>query len=258
MRGIPGHMQKGRLAIDKYAKVLDCCLLVLDSRAPHSTWDERLAARFKHKLVVVLNKASLADPLQTQKWVAHLKSRGYIAIAVDAKEGTAIAALRRILESKFKGRRPLRVVVAGLPNTGKSTILNNLLGRRATKVGNKPGITRGPQWVRIGKLEILDTPGVLTGSSSLKNPTLAALGVVAGESELTAGWLLSWLGEHNPQAVLGRYNLTSLEPGKELAVIAHSQGWLRHGGQPDLSRAAMGVLLDFQCGKLGRWTLEEP
>ena len=257
-RGIPGHMQKGKLAIIKYAKVLDCCLLVLDSRAPHSTWDRRVAARFEHKLVVVLNKASLADPLQTQKWVSHLAAQGYTALGVDAKEGIGMGALRRILESKISGRRPLRVAAVGLPNTGKSTILNYLLGRRATKVGNKPGITRGPQWVRIGKLEILDTPGVLTGSSSLKSPTLAALGVVDGESELTASWLLSWLMAHGPKAVLGRYDLRSLEPGGELEAIARKQGWLRQGAQPDLSRAAVGVLADFQSGKLGRWTIEEP
>lgn len=257
-RGIPGHMQKARVAIAKYAKVLDCCLLVLDSRAPQSTWDRHLEARFSQKLLVVLNRAGLADPQKTKQWVASLTRKGYTALAVDAKEGTGMGNLRQALEARATPKRPLRIAVAGLPNTGKSTILNNLLGRRAAKVGNKPGITRGPQWVRIGRLEVLDTPGVLTGNSDLKSPTLAALGLISADPELTAPWLLEWLFAHDPAVVQKRYDLSGLpETGQELAAIAIRQGWLRQGAQPDLLRAAQGVLVDFQSGRLGRWTLEE-
>lgn len=251
---IPGHMQKGKLAIAKYARVLDCCLLVLDSRAPRSTWDRRLAARFEHKLVVVLNKAGLADPHQTKRWLSYLEAEGYTALAVDAKEGTGMKALRQLLLRRVPKRGRMRLAVCGLPNTGKSTILNYLLGRRAAKVGNRPGITRGPQWVRIGKFEILDTPGILTGREDLASPILAALGLTDGKREDAAGWLLTWLAKQDPEGIQRRYGTDKVE----LAAIATAQGWLQAGARPDLNRAAVGVLTDFQSGKLGRWTLEEP
>ena len=256
-RGLPGHMQKGRLAIAKYAKVLDCCLLVLDSRAPCSTWDPKVAKRFSRKLLVVLNRADLAEPEKTRRWEEHFKEKGYAVEVVDAKSGTDIMRLRQALESRVKGTKPLRVAVLGLPNTGKSTILNRLIGRRASRVENRPGVTRGPQWVRVGKLEILDTPGIVSKKADLENPILAALGLVAADSQMAAEWLLERILIPNSPA-LTYFGLQ--EPPKqveELSEIAKSQGWLRQGGQPDLARAAQGVLAAFQNGKLGRWTLEE-
>ena len=254
---MPGHMQKARLAIAKYAKVLDCYLLVLDSRAPDSTWDSRLAARFQHKLVVVLNRAALANPEQTGRWVEHFTRAGFTALAVDAKAGTGMGKLRAVLESKAKGKKPLHVAVTGLPNTGKSTILNSLLGRKASKVENRPGVTRGPQWVKVGNLVILDTPGVLTASSDLKSPILAALGIVASDSEPTASWLVARLLSRSSGALTCFGLASPPEPGQELSAIAEKQGWLRRGAQPDYARTSQGVLAAFQSGKMGRWTLEE-
>lgn len=243
-----GHMKKGRLAIEKYAKLIDCPLLVLDSRVPDSSWPKSLADQFGKKLWVILNKAELAQSGATEKWRAHFEREGYHAFAVDAKSGRGMGALRRSLTARAEGR-PVRVAVLGMPNTGKSTVLNFLLGKRSLRVGNRPGITRGPQWIRQGKLEVLDTPGIC-GLGDLKNPALAALGFFEAEPETTASWILEWLKESGAQAPQ-RYS-----GAWELEEIGKILGFLRQGGEVDLHRAAVRVVLDFQGGILGPVTLE--
>ncbi|MFO7172304.1 MAG: ribosome biogenesis GTPase YlqF [Bacillota bacterium] len=274
----PGHMARARRQVQEQLKLVDVVIEVVDARVPISSSNPDLEAITGGKpRVVVLNKADLADPQATAAWIRHLRRQGVEAVALDARggrgTGEVLAAVARLfaptlaaLQAKGRLPRPARAMVVGMPNVGKSSLINRLVGRRRAAVGEKPGVTRGPQWVRAGKgVELLDTPGILVPRipDLRQGIRLAALAMVKDEvvsPTLVAGGILPELWPLVGPALAQRLGLTTLspEPEENLAVIARAKGLLRAGGQPDLDRAAALLLRELREGRLGRITLERP
>ncbi|MGC7846697.1 ribosome biogenesis GTPase YlqF [Desulforudis sp. 1088] len=269
----PGHMAKARRQIKSQLKICDLVIELLDARIPRSSRnpsiDELLGAKPR---VVVLNKVDLADAAMTRRWEKILAAGGDPVIQADSVKGAGIRsvveAILSIPQERLK-RRPggsLRAVVVGIPNVGKSSFINRLVGQRAARTGRRPGLTRGPQWIRIGgDVELLDTPGILWPKfdDPLVGLKLAATGAIKEEvfsCEEIAGWLLGWLAEKAPAALAQRYDLPSApaDTAEVLGAVGLKRGVLLPGGRVDLERAAALIIKDFQDGRLGRFTLDDP
>lgn len=274
----PGHMAKTRRLISESLSLVDCVAEVIDARIPESSrnpeLDELCAAKPR---ILLLNKSDLADEKTTAEWVAAFRARGLYALAVDCKSGRGVAQfiplLRRLLADRLrmlkeKGMpgRTLRVMVCGVPNAGKSTFINRVAGGKRAKAEDRPGVTRGRQWISLGSgLELLDTPGILW--PKFEDPVvgehLAFTGAVKDEvvdTELLAARLCETLAAEYADALSARYKLAPLpsqEGGELLQSIGKKRGLLLPGGQVDLERAAAMVLDEFRSGKIGRITLEK-
>lgn len=274
----PGHMAKARRMLQENAPLVDVILEILDARCPAASSNPDLMSLVAHKArIKVLNKADLADRDATQRWVAYFRARGEVAIPLDAVKGNGarelIAAIReafapRLAEWTARGRkpRPARVMAVGIPNVGKSSAINRLVGARKAAVGNRPGVTRGKQWVRIGgNIELLDMPGVLVPrfENQWDGILLAAVGCIKEEvfdSRDVASQILPLLWEKVPEAVRQRFGLTALSPVAEenFEVIGRARGLLRSGGVVEDEKVAALILRELREGRLGRLTLEEP
>lgn len=279
----PGHMARTRRKITEDIKLVDAVVELLDARIPRSSANPVLREIIRGKpRVVALNKSDLADPAQTKKWIEALKVQDLPAVPVESKTGKGIPALYNTIRGELKEQisawekkgmsgRPIRVMILGVPNVGKSSIINRmLLGGSAGKaeVRDKPGVTRQNRWFTIGKgFELLDTPGVLW--PKFKDPEvgehLAFTGAVKDEILDTEGLscrLLELLAALYPQALVQRYKLDQElvgVPGHELLEqVGRKRGMLVSGGEIDTERAAAAVLDEFRGGKLGRITLEAP
>ncbi len=276
----PGHMAKTRRRITEDLKLVDIVAEILDARIPKSSSNPVLRDIIQSKpRVVLLNKSDMADPAVTSQWVSAYETRKIRAVPVDCKAGKGIPAfyssVREALadriaawEQKGMTGRPIRIMVVGIPNVGKSSFINRLVrsGGKA-EVQDKPGVTRQNHWFTVGKgFELLDTPGVLW--PKFEDPVvgehLAFTGAVKDEildKEGLAGKLLELLMELYPKAVNARYKL-ELEPGlpgyEILERIGRRRGMLISGGEIDLDRAANIVLDEYRGGLLGRITLEKP
>ncbi len=275
----PGHMTKTIRMMQEAIKLVDLVIEITDARAPNAGRNpdiDRLA-NGKARLVV-LNKADLADPEASRAWMQYYSSNGLSAVLMDARERKNFKGLEaqianvcadKLRREKEKGmlERPVRAMVAGIPNVGKSTFINSLTGRAMAKTGNKPGVTRGKQWIRVGKgVELLDTPGLLW--PKFEDPRVGELLAVLGtinDDILSTGELalrlISLVGEYYPEAIASRYNFepgVAAEPLAVLEKIGEKRGCLRKGGSLDYDRAAGILLDDFRSGKLGRMTLERP
>ncbi|HEY8347906.1 MAG TPA: ribosome biogenesis GTPase YlqF [Symbiobacteriaceae bacterium] len=274
----PGHMAKARRMLQENAPLVDVVLEILDARCPAASSNPDLMRLVANKArIKVLNKADLADPDATRRWVAYFRGKGEVAVPLDAQKGTGvrelIAAIReafapRLAEWTARGRkpRPARVMAVGIPNVGKSSAINRLVGARKAAVGDRPGVTRGKQWVRIGgSIELLDMPGVLV--PKFEDPwdgvLLAAVGCIKEEvfdPREVAGQILPLLWEKVPDGVRQRFGLTELSPVPEenLEAIGRARGLLRSGGVVEDEKVAALVLREFREGRLGRLTLQEP
>lgn len=277
----PGHMAKTRRKIMEDLKLVDVVAELLDARVPKSSSNPVLREIVRNKpRVVVLNKSDLADPAQTARWVSACKEDGVTAIPVESKTGKGLpaiyAAIRQELKEQIAGwerkgmtGRPIRVMVLGIPNVGKSSIINRMiLGGSAGKaeVRDKPGVTRQNRWFTVGNgFELLDTPGVLW--PKFEDPVvgehLAFTGAVRDEildMEGLAARLLELLVELYPKAVYTRYKLEQPEEKLTghalLEMVGRKRGMLVSKGEIDTERAAIAVLDEFRGGKLGRITLE--
>jgi len=228
--------------------------------------------------VVVLNKADLADPGGTERWLAFFRARGREGIAVESLGGGGTkqlaarvekAAAPMLAKLAAKGIRPraVRAMILGIPNVGKSSLINRLLGTATVRTGDKPGVTRGQQWIKIGRnLELLDTPGVLWPKLEDQEAAfrLAVTGAISDEvfdREKVVAVLLKMLRGDYPDRLMARFNLTGPLPedGLELlALVGARRGCLRSGGAVDYEKAGRIVLSEFRDGKLGRFTLEQP
>ena len=274
----PGHMTKAKRMMEEQLKLVDVVVEMLDARIPRSSANPMLKKLIGNKQkIVVLNKTDMADPVQTARWLERLKEQNFTALEVNCQKNKGVKALAAIQKAgqptldkwlkKGVKNHPVRVMIVGIPNVGKSTLINRLLGKNKTVAQNRPGVTRGPQWVILGKgLELLDTPGVLwpkfddpeTGFS------LAVTGAIREEVfdlEIAVHILLLRLKKYYPQELSAYYNIALAEEdgAKELEEkIGRSRGCLKAGGLVDYNKVIQMVIRDFKTGKLGAFTLEVP
>lgn len=274
----PGHMAKTLRELKEFLKLVDLVIETCDARIPESSRNPEL-----HKLlgqkprILVLNKADLADTTITNRWIAWYKLQGITAIACDSHRRTGLPELIKTCQAMTqlktdramaKGRifRPIRALVVGIPNTGKSSLINGLCGRKIARTADKPGVTRHISWVRSGgQLELLDSPGVLwpkLGDTSSKI-RLAATGAIRDEllpvEEIASGTLLIMAKEY-PGLIRERYKLENLSLSEEelLNESARQRGCLLSGGRIDTLRFAILFLDELRAGKVGRFSLEIP
>lgn len=275
----PGHMTKARRKMAEDIKLVDAVCEVLDARIPRSSanpdMDELTSGKPR---LIILNRSDLADKNATKLWSNALIAEGKGVIATDCRQGrgverfqpTVSELLRELLKTRAeKGQagKPIRLMVAGIPNVGKSTFINRIAGRRVTAVSDRPGVTRGKQWINCGNgIELLDTPGILWPKFEDKRTgeNLAITGAVRDDVidiELLGTRLMLMLWENYRDRLFERYKLKDGDLPDEdfpLELIARRRGFLMSGGVPDTRRAAITLLDEFRGGKLGRVTLEYP
>ncbi len=275
----PGHMAKAQRMIREQLKLVDVAIELLDARIPAASANPMIDAIVGDKpRVVVLNKADLADPQGTERWLAFFRAADREAVAVESLAGGGTkqitgkvekAAAPMLAKLAAKGIRPraVRAMILGIPNVGKSSLINRMLGTATARTGDKPGVTRGQQWLKIGRnLELLDTPGVLWPKLEDQDAAfrLAVTGAISDEvfdREKVVARLLALLQADYPDRLAARYNLAEPLPedGLELlAAVGARRGCLRSGGAVDYEKAGRIVLSEFRDGKLGRFTLETP
>ncbi|MBD5099251.1 MAG: ribosome biogenesis GTPase YlqF [Clostridiales bacterium] len=275
----PGHMTKTRRQMEEDVKLVDLVAEVVDARIPISSRNPDIDAIVGNRSrLIVFNRADQADPAMTAHWIAWFKAKGYGVLETDAKSGKGVgqfsAAAKSVLKDKLaawkaKGQvgRPIRAMVVGVPNVGKSTFINKVAKRKSAKASDRPGVTRGKQWVGVDNgLELLDTPGILWPKfeDEITGLHLAFTGAVKDEitdMEALACALLELLRDRYPTALRERYKLMQLDglQGWELLEQgARKRGMLISGGEVDTERMAKVLLDEFRGGKLGRFTLEAP
>lgn len=274
----PGHMAKARRMLAESVKLVDVVIEMVDARAPASTRNPDFDDLFGTKpRVVVLNKADLADPEATRAWIRAYRARDWDAISFSANAGKGVKeavslverAARPVVERmKAKGvNKTVRAMIVGIPNVGKSTFINRLRGSAAAKAGNRPGVTRGKQWIVVGPyLEFLDTPGMLWPKFEDKEAArrLAFLGSIRGEimdNERLSAELLEFLRDRAPEGAKARLkiDMDAEKSGEQLLEeTCRRRGWLLPGARPDTERASALILDEFRSGKMGRLTLEAP
>ncbi len=275
----PGHMTKARRMMQENIKLIDLIIELVDARAPLASRNPDIDELGKGKArLILLNKADLASDCWNQAWEAWFKAKGYFVVQLDSRGRTGMKTVQNVIKEACKEKterdrrrgilnRPVRAMVAGIPNVGKSTFINSFAGRACTKTGNKPGVTKGAQWIRLNRqVELLDTPGILWPRFDDQEAgiRLAFLGSVNDEilnlQEL-AGRLGCFLQKYFPLCLEERYKTEFLENPEErglLTKIAQARSCLTKGGEPDIGRAAVFLLDDFRSGRLGKITLEFP
>jgi len=275
----PGHMKKAQDSLADFFKVVDVVVEVADARAPLSTRNPTLLSLMGNKPhLLLLSKSDKADPEMTALWLNHFKRQGQSVLAGDLKKEKLMNAIASLCEPLVQTKRgkearlgmkkqPLRLSIVGIPNVGKSTLINNLAGRVLVKAANTPGVTRAEQWVNLGNSYLLlDTPGILPMNypNAAEAVRLALLGSIKEEvlpNDDLAIALLAYLKENYPNCLAARYGLKDIalmDSEVILSSIASSRGYLGQGGHPDNSKASLGFLKDFQDGALGRLSLERP
>ena len=275
----PGHMAKTRRMIAKSLPLVDAVAELLDARLPQSSRNPELGALTERKpRLVILNKADMADPDVTGQWVQYYKNQGYAVITADSKNGKGVKqfapALRELLRDQLqryadKGMkgRPIRVMILGIPNVGKSSLINRLAGGKRAKAEDRAGVTRTQQWIKTAEgVELLDTPGVLWPKLDDQEVAvrLAMTGAIRDDildKEALAARLLTFLHTDYPQAIAERYKITPEQEGEGfelLELMAKNRGMLLSGGVPNTERAAITLLDEFRGTKLGRISLEKP
>ncbi|MBQ2084441.1 MAG: ribosome biogenesis GTPase YlqF [Firmicutes bacterium] len=268
----PGHMKKTRELIQENLKLVDVCVEVLDARIPVSSRNPILAELTANKIrVLVLNKSDLADEAKTAEWAEKLRQDGAYVLVTNCNTGAGSAALVKLLEKirdeKNEGRerkKDLRLMIVGIPNVGKSSLINRLTGKKAAKTGNKPGVTRGKQWISLGEhMMMLDTPGILW--PKFEDPkvglNLAFCGSIKDEImdlETLGMELIGVLARDYPDLLSVRYKLEEIAetPLENMENISLKRGFILPGKRIDYERTARTVIDEFRAGTIGRITLE--
>lgn len=273
----PGHMTKAKRAMEQDIKLVDLVIELLDARIPMASRNPDIDKLASGKLrLILLNKADMADESGNRRWKGWFEAQGIPVVALDSRKGSGRkevqAAISKVCAQKIardrrRGilNRPVRGMVVGIPNVGKSTFINSFAGKAVTKTGNKPGVTRGNQWIRLNKeVELLDTPGILWPrlEDQATGLHLAMVGSVNDQIldlEELAAKLLEQLESEYPDLLRERYGVPEWKDGYGyLEAVAALRGCLLSGGRLDTQKAAKQVLEDFRSGRLGRMTLEQP
>ena len=275
----PGHMKKAKDIIVNNLKLVDVVIELLDARIPYSSANPMLQEIIAGKpRLVALNKSDLADRAVTKQWVEYFKKQGIPAVAVDAPQRRGIKQLVAMTEelarpmtdklvSKGAKARAARVMILGIPNVGKSSLINRLAGSNKAKTADKPGVTRAKQWIRLGgNLELLDTPGILWPkfedmTAGLKLAFTGAINDEVVDRELITGVFLQTMASMYPERLQERYKLTGdlpTEPHELLELIGRKRGCLVKGGLVVTEKAQRIVMTDFRSGKLGTVSLDMP
>ena len=273
----PGHMTKAKRMMQENIKLIDLIIELVDARIPMSSRNPDVDELGKGKArIILLNKSDLADARLNQEWESFFKEKGYFVQPLNAKTGAGIKNIQALVQESCKEKierdrkrgiinRPVRAMVVGIPNVGKSTFINSFAGKACAKTGNKPGVTKGKQWIRLNKnLELLDTPGILWPKFEDQKigERLALIGSINDEilhvDELAVA-LIRNLKNSYLDLLEKRYNITIDEDAYDtLKKIAIARKCLQKGELPDVDRASSMLLEDFRSGKLGRITLERP
>lgn len=271
----PGHMTKAKRQMQEDIKLIDLIIELVDARVPLSSRNPDIDDLGKNKArLILLNKADLADERQNEAWKAFFQEKGFFVVKVDSRSGAGMKAIQNVIQEACKEKierdrrrgiknRPIRAMVVGIPNVGKSTFINTFAGKACAKTGNKPGVTKGKQWIRLNKgVELLDTPGILWPKFEDQEVgiRLAFVGSIKDDilnmEELSLK-LIDFLKEHYSGALKERYGVreegTSLEILEE---IARARGCLKKGDELDYGKTAGIIFDDFRSGRIGRITIE--
>lgn len=270
----PGHMTKAKRAMKEDIRLIDLIIEIIDARVPLASRNPDIDELGKGKArLLLLNKSDLASEKQNDAWTAWFKSKGFYVVKVNSRSGAGLKQINGVVQEACKEKierdrrrgimnRPVRAMVVGIPNVGKSTFINSFAGKACTRTGNRPGVTKGNQWIRLNRsLELLDTPGILWPrfEDQRVGLLLAFIGSINDEilnRDELALELLKFLLKHYPEVIKERYQIEGEEAVSVLSQIAKVRGCLMKGGEPDLSKAAAIVIEEFRSGKLGRITLE--
>ncbi len=272
----PGHMTKAKRMMQEDIKLIDLVIELLDARIPVASRNPDIDSLAANKSrLVLLNKADLADERVTNEWVEYFNQKGIPVVKLDSRSRNGMKQVQNAIMEACKAKlerdrrrgivnRPVRAMVAGIPNVGKSTFINSFAGKACAKTGNKPGVTKGKQWIRLNKnVELLDTPGILWPKfdDEAVGTNLAFIGSVNDQilnlTEL-AYELVSFILVNYPGAVNSRYGVEETEPNKIFEDIATAKSCLKKGGELDIDKVVAMITDDFRSGKLGRISLERP
>lgn len=273
----PGHMTKAKRMMQENIKLIDLIIELVDARIPLSSRNPEIDELGKNKSrIVLLNKSDLADPACNRQWMAFFQRQGAHALEINSKSGAGMKSIQGLVQEACREKierdrkrgivnRPVRAMVVGIPNVGKSTFINSFAGKACTKTGNKPGVTKGKQWIRLNKnLELLDTPGILWPKFEDQGVgmKLAFIGSMNDEiiimDELACD-LIRVLKDNYPKVLQERYGISLQEKEADmLREIAESRKCYIKGENLDLEKASSILLEDFRSGRLGRITLEQP
>lgn len=272
----PGHMTRARREMEEDIRLIDLILELVDARMPLSSRNPDIDKMGKNKArLVLLNKADLADEAANAAWCAWFEKQGIYALPINAKSGAGMKEITGMVAKACREKterdrrrgiqnRPVRAMVAGVPNVGKSTFINSFARRAVTKTGNKPGVTKGKQWIRTnGGLELLDTPGILWPkfADQAVGKRMAFIGSMNDEilvKEELAVELIAFLTQAYPDALQNRYRTEGKKGADALCQIGETRKCYKKGGEVDLEKAAGILLEDFRSGRLGRISLEWP
>ncbi|MDO5540023.1 MAG: ribosome biogenesis GTPase YlqF [Eubacteriales bacterium] len=273
----PGHMTKARRMMQEDIKLIDVIIELVDARVPKSSRNPDIDELGKNKLrIIILNKADLAEDKMNDRWAKYFTEKGMAVVTMNSKNSSGFSGLNKVIQEVCREKierdrrrgiknRPVRAMVAGIPNVGKSTFINSYAGKACAKTGNKPGVTKGKQWIRLNRnVELLDTPGILWPKfeDQTAGTRLAMIGSIKDEilnTEELSLELISFLQQNYPGTLTERYRCQEEQKAVEiLEQIARNRGCLLKGEELDYGKAASILLDDFRSGKLGRLTLEFP
>ncbi|MBR4708350.1 MAG: ribosome biogenesis GTPase YlqF [Pseudobutyrivibrio sp.] len=273
----PGHMTKAKRQMQEDIKLIDLVIEVIDARCPVSSRNPDINSLANNKLrLVLLNKSDLADKATNQKWISYFKEQGFYCVELDSRDRKNMkgvqATLDEVCAAKFERdrkrgikNRPVRAMVVGIPNVGKSTFINSFAGRAVAKTGNKPGVTKGKQWIKLNKsVELLDTPGILwpkfeDNTVGLHLAFIGSINDAIIETRELALELVDFIRQTYPGALNARYEISEEGVNHEvITAIAEKRNFVKKGNELDFDKAASVLIDEFRNGSLGNISLERP